>query len=331
MFNPDQKIVRILFRSPGGLGALAVQPFFRIRTNRWWVYQRERFPIVGHGLLIAAFSFSAVSFSSVLRGRVAPPELASLIAAFASAFLFFLQLRIADEFKDHEEDARCRPYRPVPRGLVSLPELGTVGVAAALVQLGLGLWLGSALAVLLLPVWAYLGLMSKEFFARDWLKARPFTYMWTHMLIMPLIDLYSTACDWWTAAGVAPPGLAWFLVVSFFNGMVIEIGRKIRAPQDEEPGVETYTAVWGRRKAVLAWLGSLLLTGASAVLAASLIGLAASMAAVLAALLGLAAAVGWSFLRRPVTARARLFEPMSGAWTLVVYLGLGGLPLLMRA
>ena len=26
---------------------------------RWWIYQRERFPLLGHGPLIAAFSFSA--------------------------------------------------------------------------------------------------------------------------------------------------------------------------------------------------------------------------------------------------------------------------------
>jgi hypothetical protein len=27
------------------------------------------------------------------------------------------------------------------------------------------------------------------FCVRDWLKARPITYLWTHMLIMPLVDL----------------------------------------------------------------------------------------------------------------------------------------------
>jgi 4-hydroxybenzoate polyprenyltransferase len=41
---------------------------------------------------------------------------------------------------------------------------------------------------------------------------------------------------------------AWngFFWVSFFNGTVLEIGRKIRAPQDEEAGVETYSFLWGR-------------------------------------------------------------------------------------
>src|SRR5207248_2175394 len=102
---------------------------------RWWTYQRERFPVVAHGILIAAFSSSAVCFSTLLRGRTTPPQLLALIVAFGTAFLFFLQLRIADEFKDCEEDSRYRPYRAVPRGLVSLRELAVLGVAAAAVQL----------------------------------------------------------------------------------------------------------------------------------------------------------------------------------------------------
>src|SRR5882762_10392211 len=99
-----------------------------------WVYQRERFPVVAHGVLIAAFSSSAVSYSALLRG--AWPRMASIGVAFVTCFLFFLQLRIADEFKDFEEDSRWRPYRPVPRGLIKLRELGVVFAMAAAIQLG---------------------------------------------------------------------------------------------------------------------------------------------------------------------------------------------------
>jgi 4-hydroxybenzoate polyprenyltransferase len=35
-----------------------------------------------------------------------------------------------------------------------------------------------------------------------------------------------------------PAGLFWFLAASFCNGVVIEIGRKIRAPAQEEEGVD---------------------------------------------------------------------------------------------
>ena len=308
--------------------------------NRWWIYQKERFPIFGHGPLIAAFSFSAVSFSYLLRDGKGLPSAASLVVAFITAFLCFLQLRIADEFKDFEEDSRFRPYRPVPRGLVSLRELGLAGIAGALIQLALALWLAPpkisrnisfGLPVLLLVLWLYLALMSKEFFIRDWIKARPFTYMWTHMLILPQIDFYATACDWMGAGVPAPSGLFWFLIVSFFNGIVIEIGRKLRAPTDEETGVETYTFLWGRSKAVLAWLAALALTAFCAWQAARQIHFVVPVLSLLGVLLIVAAFIAWRFLREPVTQRAKPFELFSGIWTLLMYLSLGAVPLLSRA
>ena len=299
--------------------------------TRLWAYQAERFPLFGHGLLIAAFSVSAVSYSMLLRDAAGWPGPKILVASFGNAFLFFLLLRIADEFKDHEEDARYRPYRPVPRGLVTLRELGLVGLLCLACQLDLTVWLEPALIPLLVLVWFYLSLMSKEFFVRDWLKARPVTYLWSHMLIVPLIDFYTTACDWVAAGYLAPPdGLLWFLVASFFNGLVIEVGRKIRAPHDEEVGVETYSALWGPQRAVLFWLGTMFLTGLCALLAALEIGFAVPTAVVLGTLLGSAAILAGRFAQAPDSSRARQLEAVSGLWTILMYFTVGATPLVIR-
>jgi 4-hydroxybenzoate polyprenyltransferase len=300
-------------------------------VRRWWIYQRERFPLLGHGPLIAAFSFSALSFSTLLRGQVTLPATAPVLVAFVTALLFFLQLRIADEFKDFEEDSRYRPYRPVPRGLVTLRELGVLGFLAALVQLGLALWLHPSLVLFLAAAWAYLVLMSKEFFVPEWLKAHPIPYMVSHMVIIPLVDLYATACDWWVAGEGPPRGLIWFLVVSYFNGLVIEIGRKIRGPKEEETGVNTYSALWGRRNAVLVWLGSLLTTAACAFVAAWQIDFAVPVGVLLAVLLLAAGLVAGRFLHQPEAGRAKRIETASGLWTILMYLSLGAIPLLLRA
>jgi 4-hydroxybenzoate polyprenyltransferase len=297
---------------------------------RWWIYQRERFPVFAHGPLIAAFSSSAVAFSFLLRGGQGLPAAPSFLVAFCSSFLFFLQLRIADEFKDHEEDARYRPYRPVPRGLVSLNELRVLGLGAAAVQAALALWLQPALLFLLVVAWLYLALMSCEFFARDWLKARPFTYMWTHMLIMPLIDGYATACEWLPTNGAPPHGLEPFLLVSFFNGIVLEIGRKTRAPQDEETSVETYSALWGYSKAATAWLMALVVTALVAWWCAAQIHFEQVVAVVLGTLLFMAFLVGILFMRQPQKKVAQLIEVTSAIWTLLMYLFLGTIPLLLH-
>ena len=77
--------------------------------NRWWIYQKERFPLAAHGPLILAFSAAAVSYSVLLR-HGARGAVLSYVVAFAVSLGSFLLLRIADEFKDAEEDARFRPY-----------------------------------------------------------------------------------------------------------------------------------------------------------------------------------------------------------------------------
>ena len=296
--------------------------------NRWVVYQRERFPLAAHGPLVAAFSASAVCFSSLVRGRVAVPHPASLAVAFTTSILFFLQLRIADEFKDFEDDARYRPYRPVPRGLVTLGELGWIGAGAAVVQLALALALEPSLVWLLALAWTYLGLMTREFFARDWLRRHPVVYLTSHMVIIPLIDLYATACDW-RVAGLSepPPGLFWFLIVSYVNGIVVEVGRKTRVPADEEAGVETYSALWGTNVALRVWLAAVVITAFAAWRAAARIGTDAAMLNLLLVLIAICGFVAVRVMRRRTPGGGKAIEMASGVWTLVMYLGVGAIPL----
>jgi 4-hydroxybenzoate polyprenyltransferase len=297
-------------------------------STRWWIYQQERFPLAGHGPLILSFSASAVALSALLRG--AWPSWPAVGVAFASALLAFFELRVADEFKDADEDRQFRPYRPVPRGLVTLKELARLGVASMAVQLALALWLDPRLVVVLAVVWAYMALLSREFFVADWLKARPFTYLWTHMLIVPLIDLYATACDWVPAGATPPPGLGWFLGASFFNGVVVEVGRKLRAPADEEHGVETYSAAWGRPRALSVWLIALALAGGCATAAGATIGVGAVVNGLSLGAFAMAFLLSVRFTRDPLPGSGKKFELVAGLWTLTMYVSVGVLPLFIK-
>jgi 4-hydroxybenzoate polyprenyltransferase len=296
---------------------------------RWYTYQSERFPLLQHGMLVLAFSSCAVLYSSQLRGLDHLPPLASFITAFFTCLLFFLQLRIADEFKDFEEDSKYRPYRPVPRGLVTLRQLGILFVLTAILQLALALWLEPRLTLLLIITWAYLAGMSKEFFAGHWLRARPILYMTSHMVIMPLIDLYATGCEWVPSGQSAPSGLSFFLAASYFNGLVIEIGRKIRAPADEETGVQTYSVQWGRARAVAVWLAVMATTAFLAGMAGFKAGVP-WLIALYAILVALAAFTGLWFLKNPNPKAGKKIELASGLWTLALYLALGLIPLFLK-
>jgi len=295
--------------------------------NRWVVYQKERFPLVAHGPLIAAFSACAVSFSSLLRGSPAPTA-GMFLTAFFVCLLVFLQLRIADEFKDAAEDARWRPYRPVPRGLVSLGELRVVFIGCAIIQTALVLVLEPRLIIVLGITWAYLALMSVEFFCRDWLKKSPVIYLISHMGIMPLVDLFATACEWLPRGAMIPAGLGWFLSASFTNGIVIEIGRKLRQPADEEEGVETYSSLWGKSGGVAVWLAALASTLALATMAASRIGFTVPVLIALSLVFLIALIEALRF--RASNRSGKAIETLSGIWTLVLYLMLGLVPLALH-
>lgn len=205
-----------------------------------------------------------------------------------------------------------------------------LGIAAGVIQLLLGLALDPSLLLLLAVAWAYLALMSKEFFVGEWLKRHPVVYLVSHMVIIPIVDFYATACDWWPVGQGPPPGLGWFVAASYCNGIVIEVGRKVRSPADEEEGVNTYSAIWGPRIAVLVWLGALLTTAICAIMAAMRIDFVVPVTAVMATMLLIAGLVAWRFLSIPTTRRSKRIENLSGVWTILLYLSVGAVPLLWR-
>jgi 4-hydroxybenzoate polyprenyltransferase len=242
---------------------------------------------------------------------------------------FFLLLRITDEFKDAADDAAYRPYRPVPRGLVTLRQLAGVGLVVILLQLAITLWLGRQLLPYLLAAWALMALMSQEFFVGEWLRAHPIPYMLSHMFILPLIDFYLLAAAW-QGHGAPPIAFGWFLAGTYTNGIVFEIGRKVRAAEDEEVGVDTYSALWGIARASGAWLLAILIAGVSGMLAGWTlnVGIRVGASITLALVLGWIAAgwVGWRMIRLPSSANSRWIERLSGLWVLAFYLSLGLLP-----
>jgi 4-hydroxybenzoate polyprenyltransferase len=298
--------------------------------RRLWEYQRERFPLAAYAPLVAAFTFSAAAYSRVLRGASGAVPAAPLAVGTFTALVFFFLLRVLDEHKDAETDRRYRPELSVPRGLVSLAELRLVGGAA----LGLAVLLNALVVPALLPTCLVLAvwttLMTREFFVGKWLRAHPTAYMLSHMLVMPLIDAYTTGLDWTVARAQPEPGLWFFLVVTFLNGTLMEVGRKTRAPEDEREGVDTYSKAWGQYGAPRVWLGVLALAAGTTWLAARSAGAGWITAVLLGALLALTAHPAIRFQRTPTHKNAEGLATASGLWTLAVYLLLGAGPFVAR-
>ena len=300
------------------------------RWKRLYQYQKERFPLVGHGALVAAFSFSAVAYSRICRGEAGfIPWPTFLIGIFTTVTLFLL-VRIFDEHKDAEDDARFRSHLPVPRGLVSLRELRTIGIVVAILQVAVNAFFFPKMLLLYGAILAYLCLMGKEFFIPEWLKKHQFWYITSHMFIIPLIDIYASGLDWLLADVEAPVGLLFFFAVSYMNGMVLEVGRKIRAPADEAEGVLTYTHQLGTTRAVWLWLAILLITCALAICAADYAHYGQVAFTVLGLIFVGCSLPAWFFLRSFSAKSAKAIEYASALWTIAMYLSLGGLPMIQH-
>jgi 4-hydroxybenzoate polyprenyltransferase len=296
--------------------------------KRFWIYQNERFPIFAHGLMISAFTFSAVSYSRICQGKDGFIDWTDfLIGIFATVTLFFL-VRVFDEFKDKEDDKKYRTYLPVPRGLISLNELKYIGLSVGIIQILVISIFQTQMLFLYMLVIGYLILMAVEFFVPTWLKQRQITYITSHMVIIPLIDLYASGLDWLLEDDGFHWGLAWFFAVSFMNGLVIEFGRKIRTPETEEEGVVSYTKMYGTNGGVIIWIILLLITMALA-MGASYNAHYSSIAYLIYALCFLVFSVpAWLFLNKKTKKRSKLIEYASAGWTFTMYLSLGGIPML---
>ena len=206
--------------------------------KKWYTYQKERFPIATYGLYIFSIVFGTFCFATESKNWI------MLIPMFVVALLQFLMVRIVDEFKDFEEDSKYRPYRPVPRGLVSLKELGILGGICAIIQIGLTAILNLKGLIYLSLVWIFFAIMSKSFFIKKLVDKHILLEVTLDEFLMPLLVLYLSTFVTTISVKLIP-----FLILSYLGSWIVEIARKIRCKEDEENGVKTYTAVFGIPKA----------------------------------------------------------------------------------
>lgn len=298
--------------------------------NRFYIYQKERFPFLAHGLLVASFSFSAISYSRICRGAAGFVSAKTFLTGIFITISLFLLVRIFDEFKDAEDDAKYRGELAVPRGLISLRELALIGTAIVILQITVNLFFFRQMLIIYFIVIAYLLLMGKEFFVPAWLKKHQFWYVTSHMFIIPLIDMYASGLDW-NVAGVHPPkGLLFFFAVSYMNGIVLEIGRKIRIPEKESEGVLTYSFLLGANKAVILWIFILLVTLMLSIAASVFAGYGTVAFIVLGSVFLLCLLPAFFFLKKKSQKISKSIEYASALWTIAMYLTLGGGPMISK-
>lgn len=296
--------------------------------KKYLIYLSERFPLQSHLPIIAIFSFSAICYSLMADGASHFISMANFAMAFVLTFGLFLLLRISDEFKDYEEDKKFRKYLPIPRGLLTLNHLKLMATLIFITHLVILISNPQFILIYIICV-VYMALMYKEFFIKKWLKQNQLAYMLSHMAIIPLVDLVASSAHW-SFDGISPPAaLGWFFAVSFFNGILMEIGRKIKLPEHEEKGVLSYSKLWGTNKAIINWLLILGLTFALAVAAAYAIQSPVWVYWILTAWATICGFPAVACLKNPTQNKTKFIKKAAGLWTMGMYLNLGALPFII--
>jgi 4-hydroxybenzoate polyprenyltransferase len=297
--------------------------------KKWLIYQKERFPILAYLPMMAVFGFSGLSYSMHLNNpdaRISDTPITSYVVAILVTLFWFMLIRIADEHKDFEEDSEHRPYLPVQRGLITLKELRFVGISLGIIQVILLILIDWRLIFMLAVVYLWFFLMCKEFFVAKWLKNNPTWYLISHMLIMFFITFLITSIEWLPRGGFFHIGILLYMISSFCDGTVIEVGRKLRAKENEEYGVDTYTQIWGPGRAMVFWLICMTISGTSTVLAAFQVGVGMIAFGVLLIFYLYAIFIAMRFGKKPTPQNAKVFKVFPGLWMMLMYVILGIVP-----
>lgn len=298
------------------------------RLTRLWIYQKERFPIFQTALLVWFFTAATLCVSAQLAERPLPP-LWNFIAVWLTVLIIFFQMRACDEYKDLETDTRYRPERAIPRGLIKLQTVLLIALSACVIAAAATASLSPRLLVPLALVWVWLFVMTNEFFVPEWLTSKPFLYLVSHMMIMPIIDLYVSGAEWIEHGQYPPHGLWIFLVLSFLNGCVLEFGRKVWAPENEREGVETYSKLLGPVRAAQIWASFCIVAAGFLIAIAHQLGAAVWVAAPTLLVIVYIFSIVKKFSASPNPQLQKRIDTLSGVWVLMCYALAGFAPLLM--
>ena len=222
--------------------------------KKWYTYQKERFPVLAFGSYVFAIAFATYCFSNSEFNKVYPLgtsffDWKIILTMFVLGLLQFLMVRIIDEFKDYEEDCKYRPYRPVPRGLITLKELKVLFIICAILQIAITAIVNRYALKYLVLLWIVFYLMTKGFFIKKVLDKHILLEVTFDEIMMPILVVFLSKF---------PNGRIFltnryflFLFMTYVVSWIIEIARKVRCKEDEEEGVRTYTALFGINKAML--------------------------------------------------------------------------------
>lgn len=166
-----------------------------IKNNKWYIYQRERFPLLFYVPAVLIVCFGTVKYACFCMKRqgmeIIPHLKLTYLFICLEIFIFYLLFRIVDEQKDYEKDKILYPERPISKGLITLKELRQLERILIVVQTAAVILFNHSLIFFHMINWVYFGLMTKEYFHPEFMKKHEYLDGVFHQFILLLLDVFA--------------------------------------------------------------------------------------------------------------------------------------------
>lgn len=211
--------------------------------KRFYVYQEERFPIIF--LILATFPVILSSHAIIAGANLSFLNVFLLLLASIS---YFFHIRVIDEHRDFKHDSLYHNDRPVQKEIISLIELKKIDFIAIVLFLIISVFTSfyALLLALIMLVYTFFG--SREFFLGRKIRRHFFLYNAVNLVQMLLLQIFVYSF-FFVNFYLNDVILIHFLFVSI-GTMMFEFLRKIKTPQLESTGKDTYTWYFGFNKSL---------------------------------------------------------------------------------
>ena len=272
---------------------------------RWAAFLDERFPVLPHLLLAAAFFTGSLAVGHAVAGLSG--ELTFGLDWVFGALVIFLGMyhyRYFDEHKDYEEDLEYNPGRVIQRDVFTLDELKVTAIAAMVLEAALSFAIGLPAFVAWVIGFVTSLLLLVEFFISDWFDDHFVVYGFTLLVgWIPMAFLgYSVATGEYPWAA---PGTFWLYALGVYAVVANwEVSRKMRVPDQDPRRADAYTVDLGVGGAAWVVAAARLTAAGAAGLLAWMNGLGWGIYAALGVLLVGSGAELTAYLKEPTPERA---------------------------
>lgn len=212
-------------------------------TKNFYIYQKERFPIVVLGL---SFLPAILSSGAVVASQA---EFKFVLIALIVSVAYLLHVRIIDEFRDYEHDLRHHKERPVSSGVISLKELRVIDWLAIVAVPLVSLYSGPEALLIAVAMLLYSYFARKEFFLG--LQFRRYFYLYNAVNLVQMLLLQILVYT------IANPSFSFTTLVTVHflftttGTIIFEFLRKVKSPGNDGTGKDTYTWFLGLNNALL--------------------------------------------------------------------------------